>query len=283
MGRGAAVDNIVVVADTHCGCELGLMPPKFTRTGGATVKQSKFQAWLWRRWLEFWTEFVPMATNGEPYVVVLNGDAIDGRHHGATTQITSNLAEQCGIAVGCFDPVLGGGKCVGVYAIAGTEVHTGLNDESVVGLMMHLGAKPDSIGRVVRPELWIRLGTKGHHRSLVHLAHHIGASGVTAYETTAVHRELVEAMQNSARWRVTPPDVVVRSHRHIPAETRMMTGNGYATAVVTAGWQGKTPHVYRLVGGRVAPPQFGGLVVRSGDKDTYTRSMVWALKRDRPE
>jgi len=280
----AKTNNAVVVSDTHCGCELGLCPPQgAARSGGGRYTPSKFQRWLWRLWRdEFWGKFVPIATAGEPYVVVFNGDAIDGRHHNATTLITGNIAEQSRIFIDCMKAVLTS-KCTAVYMTAGTEVHTGLNDEWVEPLARELGVVPDKTGRFIRPELYLRLGTKGRHQSLVHVAHHIGSSGVTAYETTAPHRELVEAMQNAARWREEVPTVICRSHRHIPVETRMMTANGYATAVVTGCWQGKTPFVYRLMSGRVAPPQFGGLVIRSGDIDTFTRSAVWSLKRSRAE
>lgn len=280
----ARTNNLVVVADLHCGCELGLCPLQgVKRTAGGRYMPSRFQLWLWRLWREFWDEFVPLATEGESYDVCYNGDLIDGRHHGTTTHITSNVAEQAEIAARC---IKGGPdkKMLGrQYMTAGTEAHTGVNDEWVVALGKRLGVVPDRIGRIIRPELWLHLGTAGHHKSLVHVAHHIGSAGVTAYETTAVHRELVEALASAGQWRNQPPDVVVRSHRHTPAETRLMTANGYATSIVTAGWQGKTPYVFRLMSGRVKPPQFGGVVVRSGSHDTYTRSCVWSLKRDRPE
>jgi len=280
----AQTNNLVVVADSHCGCQLGLMAPQgIVLKGGQRVKPSPFQRWLWRRWLEFWHEFVPVATHKEPFDIGFNGDIIDNRHHGTTTLVTHNRAEMAEIARGVFAPVLALPQLRRWFHVEGTEVHDGPASEDAEELALEFNAVPGENGKRVRPELWLRIGMAGRHRALVHLAHHIGTAGVTAYETTALHREMVEAQQHSARWRNDPPDVVIRSHRHIPAETKMPTGNGIATALVTPGWQGKTPYVYRLLSGRVGVPMFGGVVVRSGDMDTFTRSMVWSLKRTKAE
>jgi hypothetical protein len=41
----------------------------------------------WERWWrEWWDVFVPVATKGEPFAVVVNGDTVDGVHHGSKTR-----------------------------------------------------------------------------------------------------------------------------------------------------------------------------------------------------
>ena len=118
------VNNLVVVSDTHCGCGLALCPPEVMLDDGGYYKQSKLQQKLWAMWQEFWGEFVPDATHGEPYAVVHNGDAIDGSHHRSTYQITHNLTTQCGIAHEILKPVVE--ACEGrYYHIRGTEAHVG--------------------------------------------------------------------------------------------------------------------------------------------------------------
>jgi hypothetical protein len=92
-------------------------------------------------------------------------------------------------------------------------------------------------------------------------------------------RELSEAYVESAKWNEQPPSVVVRSHRHRFVEVRIQTARGFATVCTTPGWQGKTPFVYKIPSGRVATPQFGGILVRAGDEDIYTRSFVKSIKR----
>lgn len=285
---GAKTNSVVVASDLHCGSLLGLFPPHgFIRSdkagtgAGSRVIPSDFQRWLWRCWEEFWYVFVPEATEGEPYDVVLNGDIVEGRHHGQDVLVSNNVAEQMQIAVECLRLVLERNrKLRRVFVLAGTEAHCGLSNETTEMLAERLPhVVPDVHGNILRPELWIEIGMRGRHNALCHIAHHIGTTSVAAYETTAIHRELVEAFQEAARWRNRPPDVIIRSHRHRAAKTSIQTGNGYCIAEVTAGWQGKTPYAYRIAGARQAIPQFGGLVIRSGVHDTYTRSAVWGFKR----
>ena len=288
----AQTNNVVVVADTHCGSRLGLFPSvgAMIRNGedtGNMVKPSPLQTWMFDRWIDFWTKFVPEATEGEPFDVVFNGDMIDGRHHGQDMLITNDLTEQVDIALACFRPVFARESVAKhlrrLFLVDGTECHCGLANETQKFLAARLPVTPDAHGNIVRRELWLEIGQKGRHNALAHFLHHIGSTSVSAYETTAIHRELVEAFQEAARWRNRVPDLVIRSHRHRQAKTSVPSENGLAIAEVTAGWQGKTPHVYRIAGGRQAIPQFGGTAIRSGPLDTYTRSCVWGFKRTKTE
>ncbi len=99
MPKREKINNLVIVSDLHCGCQMGLCPRGGVRLdGGGVYKPSKLQRIVWGWWEEFWGEWIPSVVKGEPYAVCINGDAIEGRHHQATTQITQNLADQAGIA-----------------------------------------------------------------------------------------------------------------------------------------------------------------------------------------
>jgi hypothetical protein len=50
--------------------------------------------------------------------------------------------------------------------------------------------------------------------------------------------------------------------------------------LATAGWQLKTPYVYRIPSGRAGEAQIGGHLIRHGDEDyVYSRFCVWGGKR----
>ncbi len=271
------IRNLVVVSDLHCGCQLGLCPLSISLDEGGMYVGSDLQEDILDKWGIFWNEFVPTATKGEPYAVVCNGDAIDGVHHRAVTQISHNMTDQHKIAVAMLKPIVE--LCEGrYYHIRGTEAHAGSSGQDEEQLACALGALPDADGRRARWELWLEVGV-----GLVHLSHHIGTAGSLAYETSAVHKELEQALVEAARWGNRAPDVIVRSHRHRNVETRIQTQNGFATCCTTAGWQVKTPFSYKITGGRQSLPQIGGTIIRSDGTDIYTLHRLWNLARPKTE
>lgn len=271
--KRGTINSLVCISDTHGGCKFGLCPPRVRLDGGTYHVASDLQLKVWDKWLHFWNKWVPSVCHGEPFAVLLNGDTIDGRHHKSTSQVSQNLADQCRIAKMFLDPVMK--MCNGqLYMVRGTEAHVGQSGEDEERLAESLGAIPDDNGFHSRFELWVRVG-----RGLVHAMHHIGTTGSSHYESTAVTKELTESYTEAGRWGNEPPDVVVRSHRHRNLEVRIPTDLGYGISFCTAGWQLKTPFTYKIPGGRVTQPQIGGSIIRQGDEDLYTRHKVWGVSR----
>jgi len=273
------VKNIIVISDTHVGCQLALMPPEFQLDSGVFVRQSKMQEKIWTMWNHFWDVWIPNVTKGEPYYIVHNGDAIDGVHHNSVTQITHNIKDQIGMAYECLWPRISNKKCAGYYHIRGTEAHVGKSAQSEEGLAKALGAIPDQIGNHARWDMWMKLD-----KYLLHFTHHVGTTQSASYESTAVWKEMVEAYTESGRWLQEPPDLVCRSHRHRQFEIKTATKKGYGMSIVTPAWQLKTPFVYKLGMGRSSQPQMGGYLIRVGDDDgLYTRFKVWDIERPKTE
>jgi hypothetical protein len=273
--------NLIVVSDTHCGCRLGLCPPDpVPLDSGGTYHASEFQRKVWTLWETFWHEWVPEVTRGEPYDVIHNGDAVDGSHHNSTTQISHNLEDQSRIAEACLKPVVA--QCLNsggtYYHIRGTEAHVGQSGENEERLARSLGAKPNADGQHARFDLWKRVGD-----CLVHALHHIGTTSSAAHESSAVNAELTAEYVEAARWHREPPDFIVRSHRHRSIAVDLNSAKGYAAAIVTPAWQGKTPYVWKIPGARISEPQFGGIVIRQGDEEFYYRRRVWSLDRSPEE
>lgn len=267
--------NCVVISDIHAGCRLALCPPGgASLDDGGTYQPSALQNKLYQIWNEFW-EWVEVATKKEPYALVVNGDVIDGVHHHSTTQISHNLEDQAEIAYSLLSPLVE--KCEGrFYMIRGTEAHVGPSGVEEERLAKRLGARKSEIGQYARYELFMHLGGP---KRLVHFSHHIGTTGSMAYETSAVMKEISDMFADSARWGNQIPDVIVRGHRHRHIEVRVPTRNGYGIGFVTAAWEGRTPFSYRVAGGRVAVPQFGGSLIRSGDRELFTEHFVRSIER----
>lgn len=278
------IRSLVVVSDTHCGCRLAICRPEPTRLDdGGFYRPSEFQEKLYAYWRFFWDEWVPEVTRGEPYDLLHNGDVIDGTHHGSTTQISQNIKDQKRMAEALLRPEVERCKKTGgtYYHIRGTGAHVGQSSVYEEELAEQLGAKPNSQGQYARYDLWKRVGGKGG--PLVHALHHIGTTSSAAHEASAVNAELSASYVEAARWGREPPDYIVRSHRHRSIAVDLNSAKGYAAAVVTPAWQGKTPYVWKLAGARLSEPQVGGICIRRGDEEHYYRRKVWSFDRSAEE
>ena len=271
------IRNLVVISDTHSGCRVGLIHPDGAALdGGGQYRPSDLQLKMWAYWREFWDQWVPEATRGEPFDVVHNGDALDGSHHRSTTQISHNLEDQQRIAEAVLAPVVAQCQASGgrYFHIRGTEAHVGQSGEYEERLARTLGAVPNNLGQYARFDLWKRVGS-----ALVHLLHHIGTTSSAAHEASAVNAELTAEYVEAARWNREPPDFVVRSHRHRSIAVDLNSAKGYAAGIVTPAWQLKTPYVWKIPGARISEPQLGGILIRHGDEEFFYRRKVWSMER----
>jgi len=268
------ITNWVVISDLHSGCQLGLCPPEGVQLDeGGFYLPSSIQQKVWAYWRDFWDVWVPHVTEGEPFGVEVNGDILDGVHHRSTHQITHNLTDQAKIAAMILQPIFD--LCEGrMFIVRGTEAHVGQSGAEEERLACELGVVPNNLGQYARFDLWKTVGD-----GLVHFLHHIGTTSSNAYEATAVNKELTEEFNEAARWNERAPNIIVRSHRHRSLKVTIPTAAGEAIAVVTPGWQAKTPFAWRVAGARLAPPQFGGIVIRQGDDELYTRSKTYTIGR----
>ena len=276
------INNAVVVSDLHAGCRMGLFPcddwEDTVLDGEKCHKPSRLQVEMWEAWKKFWNEWVPEATRNEDYVLVINGDAIDGRHHNSTTQISQNMSDQKKICEAIIRPILAKPKCRGLYWIRGTEAHVGPSAEHEEDLAKSLGAVKNSQKQFSSYTMWLRLG--GPKGCLIHFAHEIGVTGKTHYESSAVMSEIGEMYVEAGRWGRSAADVITRSHRHRYIEIRVPSQHGYTIGIVTPGWQGPTPFTRKVAGGRQSEPQVGGILIRQGDVDLYTRAFVVGMPRE---
>ena len=283
-----SIRNLVVISDTHCGCRTAVCPPEPQRLdGGGQYIPSDFQRKMWAWWSEFWNEWVPEVTRGEPYDIAHNGDAIDGAHHNSTTQISQNIEDQIRIAEAVLAPQVDRCRKAGgtYYHIRGTEAHVGQSGEFEERLARNLGARPNDEGQHARFDLWKRIGepTSRVRAPLAHLMHHIGTTGSAAHEASAVNGELTAEFAEAARWGDEIPDYVVRSHRHRSIAVELHSYKGYAFGLVTPAWQGKTPFAWKVAGARQTEPQIGGIVIRQGDEEFYYRDFVKSFDRSPEE
>ena len=273
--------NIVDFSDTHIGCKFGLCPPEGfvldegVRVGAYTADDplAVMRRTVWGWWEEFWGDFVPRATRGEPFAIVCNGDAMDGNHHGSSTPFTANTHDQVLMAHQVYKPLID--ICEGrFYLIRGTQVHVGESgrDEEALGQM--LNAVPFR-GRHSRWEMRARLGDR-----LLHFAHHIGTTTSPFAQSGALQRLAVRSYVETGRRGDPPYSLLARAHRHSHSEISEQAAHGKVTVLTTPAWQLKTPYVHSKDGLQMMQPEIGGVVIRLNDGELFTRAFV---KRLAPE
>lgn len=251
--------KVIFISDTHCGCRVGLCPPGVCLDGGGTYEPGIVQRAMWSWWRELWDEAVPRWAAGEPVAVVHNGDAIDGTHHGSTTQIAQNPADQEEIAYQVLAPLVDLARGA-YYQVRGTEAHVGQSACDEERLARRLRAVPTPEGEAS----WWRLGVE-IDGCLIDAMHHISTSGSTGSEALALNRELAESFAEAGRWHRRPVRMIVRSHRHTCAGVFLPAADGLAWSVTTPGWQGRTPYTAKIIGARQKQPQFGAVLVTVTD------------------
>lgn len=268
------VPNVIVISDTHSGCAVALCPPKVRLDAGGVHYQGKVQQRIYEYWQYFTNTWLPKNTRGEPFALVHNGDALEGNHHGAKTQLTQNLATQENIAYEILAPLVE--KCKGgYYHVRGTEAHVGQCAEHEEQLAQRLGAVVDPLGNSSRYDLRLRVGP-----ALCHFTHHISFSRSAPARAAAIGRELERLINTAATWGGEAPSGIIRSHVHSNVTTSFPTGRGPAFGFTTAAWQAKGPYSWRI--GATGEVQIGASLIRCEDNEVFSRHMVEGIVSESP-
>lgn len=224
----------VVVSDLHCGSTVGLLPPGFVTRNGNEVGLNKLQQWLWKSWLSA-GEWAANIVGDDPFVVVSNGDLIDGYHHRTKEVWSVDEEDHVDAAKKILNPLIK--KAKDTYVVFGTEVHTKNLEENFA----------NEVGAVKDPEtgkpcfLRLEMDING---CLVFFSHHIGTTSRVYLEASQLSIALGNAQLEYARAGHRKPDMCVFSHRHRYG----FYDDGVSACLVTGAWQFLT-----RFGGKVVP------------------------------
>ena len=239
---------LVTPADLHCGSTSGLIPPNWNLKHGGTYHLTTPQLIRWRLWTEAWQK-VGEQRKRKKLIVVLNGDLIDGDHHGTSELVTKIEEEQIRMAIECIDTALKlakFGKGDKLFVIEGTESHTNGGEEAIARDLDAVPALPgnsDNDGRYAHHEL--RLDINGR---LVWIAHH--ALKVGGREWTK-ENPLMSDLRNIYFERLEAgkqvPDLVIGAHFH-RYTTGQLERNGHTLrGVILPPMQNRTRFARRVV------------------------------------
>lgn len=190
-----AIKRVVAIGDFHCGHVAGLTPPEWFSNGTNAPTEAAIQAETWRRYIELAKRLQPV------YAVFLNGDLIDGRgeRSGGTELVTTDMIDQCEIAVTCANVWRPKAGFVQTY---GTPYHTGQAEDFERLIAGKLGAE-------IHSHCWPEVDGV-----VFDLKHKVGSSSVPHARHTAIAREKLWNELWSEHERTPKAQIVLRSHVH---------------------------------------------------------------------
>lgn len=266
---------VAFVSDLHTNSTVGLCGRRVELDDGGEYRPSPDQKWLWRNWLHFWAWAKTTADeNKAKLLMVLNGDAGDGDHHGTSQIITRNPTTQLRLAAAVMAIPL---QVVDAWMmVRGTGAHSGKASSFEEKLAEDCGAIPDAQGRYARWHLSLRVG--GVHFDV---AHHPESSSRTPWTTgTGATRVAEHVRQSYLSTGDQPPDVAIRSHVHHLEDSGKFTRRPYA--LILPPWQLTTEFGYRIgvAGSKLARVGGALFICEGGD---YTVDMrTYRAPRKKP-
>jgi len=258
IGRSVNTRWWVDIGDTHLGSQFAVTPPNgFLVDGGARVPPNPLQRVINEFWEEFWHKCHKVMGN-ESFILTHKGDVIEGHHHRSKEAISFNFKDQRFNAEALLLPHTS--KAERVWFARGTPAHAGEESEHEEEVARACGAQQDYAGRYTWP--MVKFDWNG---LWVNVAHHIGVSGVSASQATAVMAEVAEMQRWAGKMGIRVPDIITRGHRHSSTGVWDLTPHGVSWSATTPGWQGRTGYTMKQKGGRTSELCVGGLLWEYSD------------------
>ena len=240
------IDLVVVYSDLHCGSEVAICPPNLDLAGGGTYGLNGLQKFFWECWqdVHLWRNSI---VGSDPFAVVINGDAIEGDHHGTSQLVSKKLSDHISAAVQLLDPVVKDAEKR--FMVSGTECHTG-DLETAIGGLLKCEQNPDT----KRANFSFDRLTLDVHGVRCVFRHHIGTTTRRSLNASQLSANLAEEQVEAANNGETMPRVLGCAHRHVFSSY----ANDNGTCFVTPPWQALTRFAHKVVSASRTKP---GLVI----------------------
>lgn len=229
--------RVIILSDLHVGSSVSVMPESFVLEDGQLVKPSEYQQKIKRYWHKFWEI---AKKDAEEFVIIINGECIDGNHHDTTQILSPSPTIQVKNAIKLLEEVLPENRKM--FFTKGTNAHSGKGSAMDVLVANHFKSPCEYV---------LNIYVEG---IAINVAHHTARK---------IENEVLE-QHNAGSF----PDYVFRGHYHVPRYTKRIYTRGNeiksTVGVVTPAWQGLTEFGHRvtrnfnsIVGGIILDVQDG--------------------------
>lgn len=273
--------TIAVVSDVHAGSTVAVCPSEVPLDDGNTYRaDSKVAAWLRSCWREFWDRVDQ--TRADKLYVVVNGDLVEGDHHGTSQIISRHGGAQKAAARLLLEEPLGLNPDA-LFFIRGTESHvgkSGSSEESIARALLEQGY-PVQGDPATGTSSWWHLLLRIHDR-LLSFAHH-GRMGRRPWTRKSNVTYLAEQIFSEyVRRGDEPPALAVRSHYHRYMDTGPPhpVERNVTRVVQTPAWQLHTSHGWKVVPEDLA--DIGGVIITVSHETIRVEPVIWKPRRPQP-
>jgi hypothetical protein len=222
MGKGR-LKLLLVCSDIHSGSEYGLNAPDCELPNKTIVnfENNAVMRFFWLAWCEL-VERARQTIGGDAFGFVVNGDAMEGCHHGSAEVIASTLDAHTEIAWSVLRPVAS--WAAKTWVVEGTEVHTRGHETTLARMLKAQGEQ-------AWPELFLDMnGLK------LDIKHHCPTSLRKYLEASSLGILAGNANLNQVRSEHRPSRIFLRGHRHVPG----IYSDGHILVGVTGAFQALT-------------------------------------------
>jgi len=260
------------IGDLHAGSTLGLHPLAGTPLDdGGTYHPTKGQRWLYDKWSNrFWPRVAE--TRREKLALLLNGDLLDGNHHGTTQLASGNPSVQLDVLDSLLAPALDLKPDL-IVITRGTAAHTGGSAcfEELAAKRLRDRCLPVHPHESTGALTWWHF-TAEFSGVLIDMAHHgqgLPKRGWTKENGANLHAADIFFKHAKAkrRW----PDLVLRSHIHVFGDSENKFPVRY---IALPAWQLKTEFGHRIAaGGEFA--DIGGVIAHCEDGQLSVEPLLY--------
>jgi hypothetical protein len=272
---------VALVGDLHINSTVALSPPVVNLDDGGTYRASSQQRWIWRHWLDFWTEVKERRdAHGARLVIIINGETGDNNHHPTGQLVTRNPADIQRMVAQALEPATSlmreGDR---LFITRGTEAHTGLSSALDEATAHDLGAVPSVLknpgkSNEVRVNSWWRLRAE-FSGVRFDVSHHPPGGGGRRPWTRANFPMTLAAMADwENRNDKHPPHLRIYGHVHAPGDSY----DAFRTRVIiNPSWQLTTAYGHRL-GGGILPIGGAYVICDNGRYEVVKRYHDWPIE-----
>lgn len=224
---------VVTLSDLHLGSTKAILPPGFVTLEENEIQLNSMQKWLWECWGRM-NDFLDDELDGDPFALVLNGDMLEGCHHGTKEIWSPEMGDHVNAALLLLEPLTS--KAAKTFLTRGTECHTN-NHEQI-------------LGKVLGSEKCPETGIHSFDRLTLDIAgvrcvwrHHMPTTQRRNLGGTPLSIQLAEEQLQAANNGEKIPRVLGMAHSHVPRYYQDDNG----LAFVSPAWQGLTRFGHKVV------------------------------------